>query len=302
MNTFILHHYEFSPYSEKVRRMLAYAELDWQSVIHKEMPPRPMLQELAGNYERIPVGQVGADIFCDSNMMAEEIALLANKPELSLVKSSQEIKDFIAHVEGKIFFAGVLSGGSAKLRNKIRQQMSLWDLGRFFVDRLKMGFTATTDNMIKITQAKNIITEHLKDMEVRLDQDFLFGNTPSLADFSAYHSLWFIRDAGEKSFINNYPKVCAWMDRVKNLGQEKRKDLEPQVALDIAKAATPRTYDFPDAGKTLSIGPSDYRQKATAGKLVYEDEQRWVLSQSNDKTGDIQIHFPKLAYKPRLQK
>ena len=41
MSDVILHHYPFSPYSEKVRRMLAYAELDWKSVIHKEMPPRP---------------------------------------------------------------------------------------------------------------------------------------------------------------------------------------------------------------------------------------------------------------------
>lgn len=297
MNTFILHHYKFSPYSEKIRRMLAYAELEWQSVIHKEMPPRPMLAPLAGNYGRIPVGQLGADVFCDSNLMAEEIAVLANKPELSLINSSQEIKDFINHVEGKIFFAGVLSGGSAKLRNKIRQQMSLWDIARFFVDRVKMGMSATTDNMIKFTDAKKIITAHLQDMEARLNQDFIFGNKPTLADFSAYHSVWFIRDAGEKSFINNYPKVCAWMDRVKALGQEKRSELAPQVALEIAKKAKPRDLGLTiQDGKTVAIGPSDYRQQKTTGQLMFEDDKRWVIAREHELVGKVHVHFPKRNY------
>ncbi|HBC20217.1 MAG TPA: glutathione S-transferase family protein, partial [Alcanivorax sp.] len=53
MSDLILHHYALSPFSEKVRAMLGYAGLDWQSVTVREMPPRPMLAPLAGGYRKI---------------------------------------------------------------------------------------------------------------------------------------------------------------------------------------------------------------------------------------------------------
>ena len=84
MQEFILYHYAMSPFSEKVRAMLGYAGLSWQSVIVREMPPRPMLSALAGGYRKVPVAQSGADVFCDSRAIADEIARLSGKPELSL--------------------------------------------------------------------------------------------------------------------------------------------------------------------------------------------------------------------------
>jgi len=299
MSDFILHHYPFSPYSEKVRRMLAYAELDWKSVIHKEMPPRPLLSPLAGNYGRIPVAQIGADVFCDSNLIAEEIAVVSNKPELSFKACTQEQKDFIQHVEGKIFFAGVLAGGSSELRNKIRKTMSLWDLGRFFVDRAIMGLSATTENMIKPTEARKILIEHLEALESRLNDDFIFGNQPTLADFACYHSLWFARDLGEKPFMKKYKKVNAWMDRVKALGRSNVEDIDGETAIKIAKESSVRSYPALKEKKIISVGPSDYRQKATQGELVFEDGTRWVIAREHTKSGKTQLHFPKLAYTAR---
>jgi hypothetical protein len=49
--------------------MLGYADLSWQSCITREMPPRPLLARLAGGYRKIPVAQIGADIFCDSRVL-----------------------------------------------------------------------------------------------------------------------------------------------------------------------------------------------------------------------------------------
>ncbi|MFN2361014.1 MAG: glutathione S-transferase N-terminal domain-containing protein, partial [Marinobacter sp.] len=46
MQDFILYHYAMSPFSEKIRVMLGYAGLSWQSVTVKEMPPRPVLSIL----------------------------------------------------------------------------------------------------------------------------------------------------------------------------------------------------------------------------------------------------------------
>ena len=53
MNDLILHHYAMSPFSEKIRAMLGYAQVNWQSCITREMPPRPLLARLAGGYRKI---------------------------------------------------------------------------------------------------------------------------------------------------------------------------------------------------------------------------------------------------------
>ena len=45
MPTLILHHYPMSPFSEKIRAMLGYADVSWQSCITREMPPRPLLAQ-----------------------------------------------------------------------------------------------------------------------------------------------------------------------------------------------------------------------------------------------------------------
>ena len=60
----VLHHYEASPYAEKIRLMFGYTGLRWHSVISPPMPPRPNLDPLTGGYRRIPVAQKGADLFC----------------------------------------------------------------------------------------------------------------------------------------------------------------------------------------------------------------------------------------------
>jgi len=83
----ILHHYNFSPFSEKIRLMLGYCNVSWQSMISPPMPPREIVDPLAGGYRRLPVAQVGADIFCDTRIITAEIADMTAKPELSLENS-----------------------------------------------------------------------------------------------------------------------------------------------------------------------------------------------------------------------
>ncbi|MEQ9465562.1 MAG: hypothetical protein RJQ10_18015 [Haliea sp.] len=43
----ILHHYAMSPFAQKIRSMLGYAGLPWQSAIAREMPPRPVVAQRA---------------------------------------------------------------------------------------------------------------------------------------------------------------------------------------------------------------------------------------------------------------
>ena len=70
----ILYHYHRSPYAEKVRLLFGLIGAEWRSVTVPIQPPRDTLAILAGGYRRIPVMQRGADIYCDTRLICQELA------------------------------------------------------------------------------------------------------------------------------------------------------------------------------------------------------------------------------------
>ncbi|CAF4436931.1 unnamed protein product, partial [Rotaria magnacalcarata] len=75
----ILYHYPQSPFAEKVRTAMGLKNLKWFSVITNRIPPRPHLDVLTGGYRRIPVLQVGADMYCDTHLILRTLDRL--RPE-----------------------------------------------------------------------------------------------------------------------------------------------------------------------------------------------------------------------------
>src|SRR5580698_10798574 len=69
----ILHHYDASPFSEKVRLLFGIKALAWRSVLQPTIMPKPDLVPLTGGYRRIPVMQIGADIYCDTQVIMAEL-------------------------------------------------------------------------------------------------------------------------------------------------------------------------------------------------------------------------------------
>ena len=69
----ILHHYDFSNFAEKARLMLGFKGLAWRSVEQPPILPKPNLAPLTGGYRRIPVLQAGADLWCDTRLIAREL-------------------------------------------------------------------------------------------------------------------------------------------------------------------------------------------------------------------------------------
>src|SRR5438132_838619 len=82
MSDLILHHYWESPYAEKVRRILGFKRLAWRSVIIPMIMPKPDLTALTGGYRKTPVLQLGADIYCDTDLIARTIDRLHPEPSL----------------------------------------------------------------------------------------------------------------------------------------------------------------------------------------------------------------------------
>src|SRR5437588_3782229 len=62
MTDIILHHYDTSPYAEKVRTGLGLKGLAWASVELPLIMPKPNLTTLTGGYRKTPVLQIGAHL------------------------------------------------------------------------------------------------------------------------------------------------------------------------------------------------------------------------------------------------
>lgn len=299
MTDLILHHYPLSPFSEKIRAMLGYANVSWQSCITREMPPRPLLARLAGGYRKIPVAQIGADIFCDTHLIASEIAQLSQQPLLAVENLDAAQKAYIAKVDLDLFFASLFVSGTMKLNAKVLKSMSLVDIGRFIVDRINVGRKARV-KAVSPLKAKEVIKQHIADLERRLTQAFLFGAQPTHADFSTYHSLWFIHDLAEAPFLQGHPKLLAWLARMKNFGHGASVQISAQQALQAAKAE-PRPIAAEhrqDAliGKQVSIMPADYGCEPTVGILVGVTSYRYILARQDAELGTLHVHFPCQGY------
>ena len=302
MSNLILHHYPMSPFSEKVRAMLGYAGLSWQSVSVREMPPRPKLEALTGGYRKIPVGQIGADVFCDTRIIAREIAALGNKPELVLEDCSEDVQAFVREADLEVFLACIISSSGPGMMVKLAKSTSVMNALRFLKDRIAIGRSARVQPMTP-KQARQRLKGHLERMEGMLEKDFLFGDTPCVADFSAYHGLWYVRDLAEKSVIQSYPRVNAWMDRIKAFGHGTQSALTADGALSSARSSEPRPVSGqgsdPMLGKTVSIAPDDYAREPVTGVMVAASEHGWVIRRNSDDLGVLHVHLPKLGYSIR---
>ncbi|MDF2446057.1 MAG: hypothetical protein K0S46_1293 [Moraxellaceae bacterium] len=300
MPDLILHHYPMSPFSQKVRSMLGYAGLPWQSVTVRESPPRPHLVALAGGYRKIPVAQDGADVFCDSRIIAEEIAARAEKPELALGNLGADAQAWVARVDLDIFFACVLAAGNRTLRRKAWDSMSVPDLLRFAWDRVNMGRTATA-RIVSLREARPVVLAHAAQVEAMLTQDFLFGRTPDHADFTAYHGLWMIRELAESRMLQGFPRLNAWMDRMRAFGDGTPRPLAIDAALAAARQASPRAIaaEFLTnemIGSRVTIAPSDYGQVPSEGRLAGATPTRWILAREHADVGTVHVHFPRDGY------
>lgn len=295
MQELVLYHYAMSPFSEKTRAMLGYADLDWQSVTVREMPPRPTLDAIAGGYRKIPVAQNGADIFCDSRSIAVEIARLSGRNELILEQQSAEVQAFVREADLSLFLACVIAASDGRMLKKLIKETSLLNAFRFLKDRINMGRKARV-KAVRGPGAKALVLDHMANMESMLEQDFLFGDSPCIADFSAYHGLWFVCDLAGKPWLTDYPRVRDWMARMKAFGHGRPSDITEDQALDIARNAIPRDLDndspHPLSGQTVVVAPDDYGREPVQGVLIFGDDNAIILAREHPRTGLLHVHFP----------
>jgi glutathione S-transferase len=306
----ILHHYPMSPFSEKIRLMCGYAGVAWQGVINPEMPPRPILDPMLGGYRKIPVAQLGADLFCDTRLIAAEIAAASGMPELDPGNCDEAALGFSAELEGEVFWACVASIPARQILRQLVRNLSVWGAFRFIRDRAGVARKAVTKPMSP-KEAVAVFDWHLRELDDRLATSgpYLFGETPCHTDFAAYHTLWFQHVVGELPQPEGVPAVEDWYRRMGEIGHGECREISAQTAFEAARVSEPRSVPAtcvegpgskgePRAGDTVTISPADYALDGTTGELVGADQQRWIIARATD-FGRLHVHFPRTGFSIR---
>src|SRR5271168_4551369 len=107
MQQLILHHYPTSPFAEKIRLILGFKGLHWSSVHIPNIMPKPDLTALTGGYRKTPVLQIGADIYCDTALIAEVIDARSPSPSLYPAGSANASRIFAQWADSTLFLATV---------------------------------------------------------------------------------------------------------------------------------------------------------------------------------------------------
>jgi glutathione S-transferase len=302
MADLILHHYPRSPFSEKVRIAFGMKKLAWKSVIIPMFMPKPDLMPLTGGYRKTPVLQVGADIYCDTQLIMLELEKRAPQPSLLPAERAGEARALAMWVDRNIFWpaVGVVMGAiGEQLPEAFRKDRSAFSGRPFDVAALKAAAPlAAAQTYAQLVLAEEMLAD---------GRPYLTGAVPTLADCALYNPVWFIKErlGGGKAVppLDRLPRLFAWSERIKLFGNGTATDMTPTEALDVARAATPDDAHGVKAdpsgliaGQTISVTPDDTGKVPVVGVLAGLAPDQISLRRSDPRVGEVMVHFPRAGY------
>lgn len=302
MPDLILHHYPFSTFSEKVRTVLGYKGLAYGSVEIAGLPPRPLLAPLTGGYRRAPVLQVGADIYCDTNIILPALERL--HPGRTLYpKGSEGIAPGLAFGWERQMWIPSIGVLVHYIGEHIPPEF-LKDRkeGYLMIDISKEAMAPQFDHHLQFVRAQ--IAWLKTALAARL---FLFGDAPSAADFACWQTIFLLRKncPPDVDALLGLGPLVPWFDRLAAFGHGKPTQMTAEAAFEAARAAAPApvTHLDPDgdpgglkAGCPVIVTPDDNARVPVKGTLVAAGDTEIVVHRQDAQAGSLHIHFPRLGF------
>ena len=305
MPDLILHHYASSPFSEKVRLILGAKKLPWKSVFIPPIMPKPDVEALTGGYRKTPFLQIGADMYCDTALIADVLEHLQPEPTLYPEPEKGMSRILAQWADTTLFWAAMAWNlqprGAAEVFAKAPPEAAK----AFGEDRGKM--TASNMTRLRTVDATSAYKSYLRRLSDMLDdKPYLLGEVPCIADFSAYHPLWYTRRIeAVKGILDLTPAVVDWMDRIAAIGHGTSEKFGAEQAVAVAKAATPHSLltdsTFQDdhgiaLGSAVTIRAESFGLEETPGTLVAATRTHYTLERDGERTGIVHVHFPRIGY------
>ncbi len=304
MAELILHHYPTSPFAEKVRLIMGYKKLAWKSVVVPMIMPKPEVVALTGGYRKTPVLQIGADIYCDTALICDVLEHLQPEPSLYPEPSKGMGRTLAQWADTTLFWTAMAYNfqppGIAQVFGNAPPEAAK----AFADDRQAMRQGMPRMPAADATAAYKSYLRRMSDMLD--DWPFLLGALPSIADFAAYHPLWFTRTRtpAMAGILNATPAVLAWMDRMAEIGHASFDKCSATDAIAIAQAATPvALHDdtFQDEhgialGSQVTVRSENFGLEPTQGELMAATRMHYTLRCTDERAGTVHVHFPRIGY------
>ncbi len=299
MSELILHHYEGSPYCEKVRVLFGRKNLAWHGIDIPVVMPKPDYLPLTGGYRRTPSLQVGADVYCDTQLIAAEIE--RRRPEPSLYADSEGLDTALAQwgeagmfYPAALFYIGLYAD---KFPMEFHRDRAAMRGGRADLERTKAQAAP------RLAQLR----PHLAWLEDMLGdgRPYLLGERPGLGDLACYHPLWFLgRGRKTAAELEPYARLRAWLERLAAIGHGEHAEMTATEALDRARDSEPEPVVDPGGGFTpgaalgdrVAVGCEDRVPEPVVGELVIDRLNEIAVRRSDPRVGKVVVHFPRLGY------
>lgn len=307
MSELILHHYPTSPFAEKARLLLGFKGLSWRSVKISPVMPKPDLTALTGGYRKTPVLQIGADIYCDTALIARRLEQEKALPAFFPEGQEMIVASFAAWVDSVVFqhaVSLVFQPESVAVRFASLPPEAI---KAFLADRAGL-FSGGSATRLSAEQARHqwpTIMARLDQQLQREQGDFLFG-APSIADIALAHPLWFLKATPVTApLVDAYPAVSAWFARVMGFGHGASSEMTGEEALEVARSATPAAlpdeqFEEPngfESGQQVTIAATDYGVDPVAGQLLFAGSEELILRREDERGGVVHVHFPRFGFR-----
>jgi len=309
MPDLILHHYPSSPFSEKIRLALGYKKLAWKSVIIPAIMPKPDVLALTGGYRKTPFLQVGADIYCDSALICDVLEHVQAEPPLYPPHLKGVSRVFAQWADTTLFWAAMAYNLQPKGAAHVFAKAPPEAAKAFGEDRKAMS-----SNMVRLRpgDATSAYRSYLRRIaHMAEEHDFLFGTEPCVADFAAYHGLWYTRVQVPllADILNATPAVGEWMDRMAAIGHGAMDKFNSADAITVAQAAEPMPSGqkllidsaFQDdhgiaLGTRVTVTAEAFGPESTEGELIAATRTHYTLQREDPRVGSVHVHFPRIGY------
>jgi len=268
--------------------------------------PKPDVTALTGGYRKTPVLQIGADIYCDTALIADVIEQCAPRPTLypgaagparilAQWADSTLFWTMIAYTLQPAGLAHVFEGTPPEAVKAFGDDRNVF---RANIPRMRPG------------DAIGAFALYLDRLEQTLGaQDFFFGSAASIADFSIYHCLWFVQRGGPVAgILDSFGKLRSWRERMAAYGHGSHEKLDSGAAVAIAHGATaqgsPGNHDTHGLaiGDRVVIAATDTGVDPIEGILYGATRDRISIAREDARAGKVVVHFPRLGFELRKAK
>ena len=300
MNTPILHHFEASPFSEKIRIIFGFKRIAWQSVLIPRIMPKPLLVPLTGGYRRTPVMQIGADIFCDTQIIQREIE--ARFPEPSLFPGHNRGLPWMTGLwTDRIFFGTAVLLVFGTLGDKVPQS--------FIDDRTKLrgapfdvkAMTAAVPHHRDQFRAQAAMIE----AQLESGRPFLLGEF-SLVDAGCYMNIWYVRSNLPEladELLAAFPRLRDWEARVARSATAHVRifPARPRCKSQRRHRSRPPGSHRDDFGgrkvsDRVKVSADEPVKTPIEGEIVSHSVDHIAIRRRDSTLGEVVVHFPRMGY------